>query len=160
VQPTSILVSPPPEHALLLAGATYAHSVRPSRAAGVPQRAPPAGWHTAPELADAAAPDLKAADVWSVGAVALFLRLQRAPTADELRAGTGPLDPEPARRPTARRLVREFTHSSAVGHSDNDNNDDDQAEYDGAVALAYELQDSCIAQFVTEFAPKLLGRLV
>jgi hypothetical protein len=152
VQPTSILVSPPPEHALLLAGATYAHSVRPSRAAGVPQRTPPAGWHTAPELLADAAPDLKAADVWSVGAVALFLRLQRAPAADELRAGTGPLDAEPARRPTARRLVRDF--------DSNDDHDDDQAEYDGAVALAYELQDSCIAQFVAEFAPKLLGRLV
>lgn len=172
VAPTSILVTS--EHAVLLAGCTYAHSVRAPRMPGVPQRAAPWSWHTAPELlavecgAAVTAPlgaQLKACDVWSVGAVALFVLLQRAPfqgaTAAELLQAVGRLplaelaadeaasgfcaallQLDAANRPLASAALKH----AFVGGSDDEAN---------VCALAYELQDSCLAAFVKEFVPKL-----
>jgi hypothetical protein len=153
VCPTSILVTP--ECQVLLAACSYAHSVRASSARAVPQRVAPLGWHTAPEAAVAVR---TASDVFSVGAVALFLLLQQAPTeqqlqnCDESTSATAfcaaLLKTEPAERPMARDAVNHpfiaTTHALAAGDVDAN-----------VCPLTYELQDQCLIPFVNAYAPKL-----
>jgi hypothetical protein len=179
VCPTSILVTS--ECSVLLASCSYAHSVRSARAPGVPQRIAPWNWHSAPEVLvaekSATRPQgaqLLACDVWSAGAVALFVLLQRpafeGQTAAELLQSIAQTTPsslvagdaasfcssllqiEPASRPLARDAVMH-----AFIRKDNaalrlDTPDEPDAN---VCALTYELQDACLLPFANAYAPRL-----